>query len=232
MKKENQTAEAATATTWRKPIKLPSIMAKNPIEQLYRPTAESQIAAETEPATANEEPTTQISADETAKTDVQTAAQAESTIKPAAKPKKTVSAPQTPKIAKPESKQARPTNNNQRDAAELGQLLRTENLERLYSLQEVLRGTSMILYCILYSESRANGRCQMKAADLMMRSGISNPATLHKQERWLAQLGLVSKSYRLGSHDGAVYEVFDLESLPLPDHVLEQFEGYLVKYAK
>jgi hypothetical protein len=112
-------------------------------------------------------------------------------------------------------------------------LLKTEKMD-FYSLAEILRGSSMALYCVLYSESLAKGenRCQIRQTDLMMRAEINNPATLYKQERWLTVLGLINKSVRLGNHSGASYEVRPLETLPLPKFILEQFDGYLSELVK
>ncbi len=117
--------------------------------------------------------------------------------------------------------------------AEFLRLLKTERMD-FYSLAEILRGSSMALYCVLYSESLAKGenRCQIRQTDLMMRAGINNPATLYKQERWLTVLGLINKSVRLGNHSGASYEVRPLETLPLPNFILEQFGGYLREMVK
>jgi len=117
--------------------------------------------------------------------------------------------------------------------AEFLRLLKTEKMD-FYSLAEILRGSSMALYCILYSESLAKGenRCQIRQTDLMMRAEINNPATLYKQERWLTVLGLINKSVRLGNHSGASYEVRPLETLPLPNFILEQFDGYLSELVK
>lgn len=114
--------------------------------------------------------------------------------------------------------------------AEFLRLLKTEKMD-FYSLAEVLRGSSMALYCVLYSESLAKGenRCQMRQTELMMRAGINNPATLYKQERWLTALRLISKTVRLGNHHGASYDIRPLEILPLPRHILDQFGGYLLE---
>ena len=122
-------------------------------------------------------------------------------------------------------------NAEKRSEAEFLRLLKTDKMD-FYSLAEILRGSSMALYCVLYSESVAKGAkgCQIRQTDLMMRAEINNPATLYKQERWLTTLGLISKSVRLGNHNGASYEVQPLKILPLPQFILAQFDGYLSEF--
>lgn len=252
MKTKEQTDETVKPAIWRQPIKMPTLAAKNPIDQLYRPTQESALPVAAKPKTTAQQqsaPTeTKRRAPRQPKLGGEQAQETLAAVNPDSRNAtasavstadesesqttiRTDNAGATVHPATTVAPESKPVRVEQRRAlVVLERLLRTESIERLYSLQEVLRGTSMTLYCILYLESRPAGRCQMRAGELMMRAGISNPATLHKQERWLTQLGLVSKNFRLGSHDGAVYEVAELETLPLPAHILQQFDGYLAKH--
>ncbi len=237
--KKLNNSEDEKKTAWRTPVKLPAISAVEPMKSLYAPNSgatqtESQIkdiAAEVEHSTsADEVPAQKISqfreiADLTSKSPQSSIEKSLSTAfaKRKASPESSLSFKQTAAV------------NNSENLSEMDflRLLRTEKMD-FYSLAEILRGSSMALYCVLYSESLAKGeeRCQLRQNELMMRAGINNPATLYKQERWLTALRLISKSVRLGNHNGASYEVRPLQNLPLPNHILNQFGGYLAELVK
>lgn len=231
-KKSNKT-NIENRTAWRSPVKLPTTAAVEPMKSLY---FQSDTASENDQTRENvaDEPVIQYSP-ENAETGSELRENAQSL-------------PET-KIEEPERKQPtsakkqkvkiaiiEPTHSkNDITSRKLGEaeflrLLKTEKMD-FYSLAEILRGSSMALYCVLYSESLAKGenRCQIRQTELMMRAGINNPATLYKQERWLTVLGLISKSVRLGNHNGASYEVYPLKALPLPDFIIDQFDGYLTE---
>jgi hypothetical protein len=109
-------------------------------------------------------------------------------------------------------------------------LLKRRSLD-LYSLEQVLRGSSLPLYCVLYNASKlSDGRCQITQLDLMLRAEINNPGTLARQERWLQQLRLIEKENQLGDHKGAEYRVYPLDSLPLPQALIEELPNYLLEY--
>lgn len=237
-KKPSNTAEEKKAA-WRTPVKLPtSTIAVEPMKSLYAPSSgltptESQandILAQPDPLTSTREAAAHPANQSQEISDLLLANPTGVLEKPtpaAAKPKTSATESSSGTKVEAESKTANLSE------AEFLRLLRTEKMD-FYSLAEVLRGSSMALYCVLYSESLAKGenRCQMRQNELMMRVGINNPATLYKQERWLTALRLISKSVRPGNHNGASYEIRTLETLPLPNYILDQFGGYLAELVK
>lgn len=226
-------------TAWRTPVKLPAISAVEPMKSLYAPNSG---ATQTEPqikdAAAEVKPPSSASEGVAQKANQSQEIGDLTSISPKNSTEKSLSAVSTKRKTTPESSlfgkqteaQDKPEKLTETDFL---RLLRTEKMD-FYSLAEVLRGSSMALYCVLYSESLAKGeeRCQMRQNELMMRAGINNPATLYKQERWLTALHLINKSVRLGNHNGASYEVRPLQNLPLPKHILNQFDGYLAELVK
>lgn len=238
-KKPNNPAEEKK-TAWRTPVKLPTIAAAvEPMKSLYAPDGGAgqaapkfkDITVETDFQTAANENAAQEAANQPQQSsDLIPVASSPSDAEkpPTASPKRRAKAEPSPLTGKQSEAENQPANFGE---AEFLRLLRTEKMD-FYSLAEILRGSSMALYCVLYSESLGKGenRCQMRQNELMMRVGINNPATLYKQERWLTALHLISKSVRPGNHNGASYEVRPLETLPLPSHILEQFGGYLAEF--
>lgn len=233
-KKPNNTAEEKK-TAWRTPVKLPAINAVEPMKSLY---ASNSAAPQVKDEAVRLEPP--ASASEGAAHKVNQSQESSDLIfpSPASEIRKSPpTASQKPKASAEQSlfdKQ----DENENEPVKLGEadflkLLRTEKMD-FYSLAEILRGSSMALYCVLYSESLAKeeNRCQMRQSELMIRARINNPATFYKQERWLTALHLINKSVRLGNHNGASYEVRPLEILPLPNHILNQFDGYLAELVK
>jgi hypothetical protein len=224
-------------TAWRTPVKLPATPTIEAMKSLY---VQNSPVSETVPQVENSTEVAPI---------ISSLANAE-TISPfqessnslleskADEPKKQSLTALDKRNIKTESPSATKKAEAEKTPARIGEaeflrLLKTEKMD-FYSLAEILRGSSMALYCVLYSESLAKGenRCQIRQTDLMMRAEINNPATLYKQERWLTVLCLINKSVRLGNHSGASYEVRPLETLPLPNFILEQFGGYLSKLSK
>jgi len=222
---------------WRKPVKLPANASVEPMKSLYAqdsggaaqsaPRVEEDVAELEHPAIANDGGAQEAKQfqESLAKTFESQASSVEKRQPPTASPKRNVYAKEPSPLGKLAEGDKTYAKLSETDFLKL---LRTEKMD-FYSLAEVLRGSSMALYCVLYSESLAKGenRCQMRQTELMMRAGINNPATLYKQERWLTALRLINKTVRLGNHSGASYEVRPLETLPLPRHILNQFSGYL-----
>ena len=235
LKKTNKSGEE-NRTAWRTPVKLPTTVGGEPIKSLYNQSGD--IKADSKAEITPIEP---ISPANTA--DAQPANQAQQTSNTISEIKTDESKSRTTFSSKRLKDDAKSTTASEtaiaekiaphRSEAEFLRLLKTEKMD-FYSLAEILRGSSMALYCVLYLESRAKGesRCQIRQTDLMMRAGINNPATLYKQERWLTALGLINKSVRLGNHNGASYEVQPLEILPLPQFILAQFGGYLSEFQR
>ena len=222
---------------WRKPVKLPATASVEPMKSLYAqdisnaaqsaPLVEEDVAKLERPAIANdyrvqEAEQFQESSIKTFETQL---SNGEKTTLPTSSPKRKENAKEPSPLDELAETKETPVKLSQ---TEFLRLFRTEKMD-FYSLAEVLRGSSMALYCVLYSESLARGenRCQMRQTELMMRAGINNPATLYKQERWLTALRLINKTVRLGNHNGASYDVRPLETLPLSRHILNQFGGYL-----
>lgn len=226
-------------TAWRTPVRLPAISTVEPMKSLYAPNSgatqtESQIkdvVVEVKPSTSAIESVAQEASQSQEIGDL-------TSITPANSTEKSFSTASTKRKATPESSLSSQRTETEDRSEKLNEtdflrLLRTDKMD-FYSLAEILRGSSMALYCVLYSESLAKGeeRCQMRQNELMMRAGINNPATLYKQERWLTALHLINKSVRLGNHSGASYEVRPLQTLPLPNDILNQFGGYLTELVK
>lgn len=216
-------------TVWRTPVKLPTTASSEPMKSLYGQGGASETAAKNESAAVQ---IVDIAAQETAAINqpAEVSKQASEIVSEEPVRKLSVNAQtrrktesQTPLTIGNAAEPIAP----RRSEAEFLRLLKTDKMD-FYSLAEILRGSSMALYCVLYSESLAKGAkgCQIRQNDLMMRARINNPATLYKQERWLTALGLINKSVRLGNHGGASYEVHPLEILPVPEFILAQFEGY------
>ena len=225
---------------WRTPVKLPSIVgASEPMKSLYS----SNINAEAEQV---EQQTKEIAfeletSDSARESSTRDMNQPQKILDPSLtnsaseiKATRSISVPKRGANIEPSSASSLQTKDEGKpenfSEIEFLRLLKTEKMD-FYSLAEILRGSSMALYCVLYSASLAKGetRCQLRQNELMMRAGINNPATLYKQERWLTTLRLINKSVRLGNHNGASYEVRPLETLPLPAHILDQFGGYLME---
>jgi hypothetical protein len=236
-RKSNKPGEE-NRTAWRTPVKLPATAASvEPMKSLY---VQNSSVSETEPQIENaKDVAPNISARANAETTSPFQENSNSLLESESdEPQKQFSTTlnkgniktKSPSAAKKAEAEKTPT---RLGAAEFLRLLKTEKMD-FYSLAEILRGSSMALYCVLYSESLAKGenRCQIRQTDLMMRAEINNPATLYKQERWLTVLGLINKSVRLGNHSGASYEVRSLETLPLPNFILEQFDGYFSELVK
>jgi hypothetical protein len=222
-------------TAWRKPVKLPTTVSSEPMKSLYNQSDDTVADSKNETVAAIEIVNT--AAPETVTNNQPpeiSSSTSEITSKPPIKQTSVAAAQKGKKI---ESKPPTETGNvavtiaPRRSEAEFLRLLKTEKMD-FYSLAEILRGSSMALYCVLYSDSLAKGAkgCQIRQTDLMMRARINNPATLYKQERWLTALGLINKSVRLGNHGGASYEVQPLEILPLPEFILAQFDSYLSEF--
>lgn len=227
------------ATAWRTPVKLPQT-GVDPMKSLY------SLAGNVQPIEPEIEIQKKSSAGEGENSNKLAADKNETAVKPKSLRKTNVKSESKRNSvrAKAKSDNGEKTMKDEPLTAEINstaerrlsvndflRLLKSERMD-FYSLQEILRGSSMALYCVLYAESRGKGesRCQIRQGELMMRAGINNPATLYKQERWLTALGLISKTLRLGNHNGASYEVRPLETLPLPDYILDQFGGYLAKF--
>lgn len=219
------------------PVKLPATATVDPMKSLY---VQNSLVSETEPQVENaEDVATNISGRAKAETKSPFQENSNSLLESKADElkkqpltalsKRNINTELSSATKKAEAEKT-PTRIGE---TEFLRLLKTEKMD-FYSLAEILRGSSMALYCVLYSESLAKGenRCQIRQNELMMRAGINNPATLYKQERWLTVLGLINKSVRLGNHSGASYEVRPLETLPLPNFILEQFDGYLFVLVK
>lgn len=232
--KKTNSSSVEIQTAWRKPVKLPTTAAPEPMKSLYSQsdiretdsenqsvTVENPKDAATKTATNNELPEISNSASKIVlKEPVNQASVA------AAQKRQKIESGEPPATGNVVQTAA-----SRQSEAEFLRLLKTEKMD-FYSLAEILRGSSIALYCVLYSESLAKGAkgCQIRQSDLMMRARINNPATLYKQERWLTALGLISKSVRLGNHGGASYEVQPLEVLPLPEFILAQFDSYLSEF--
>lgn len=234
-KKPNDSA-AEKKTAWRTPVKLPSIAAE-PMKSLYSSNSDAVVEqAEPQAKEIVSEPESIVSAQENSAQDTDQSPKVldSSLADYAGKTKRTLPTAVSKREARREPPTAFGKQTKTEDKpenfteTEFLRLLKTEKMD-FYSLAEILRGSSMALYCVLYSESLAKGenRCQIRQTELMMRAGINNPATLYKQERWLTALRLINKTVRLGNHSGASYEVRPLETLPLPRHILDQFGGYL-----
>ncbi len=237
--KKLNSSEEEKKTAWRTPVKLPAISTVEPMKSLYAPKSG---ATQTEPQIKDVavEVKSSTSANESA---AQEASQSQeigdlTSISPANPTEKSLSTASTKRKATPESSLSSKRTETEDRSEKLNEtdflrLLRTDKMD-FYSLAEILRGSSMALYCVLYSESLAKGeeRCQIRQNELMMRAGINNPATLYKQERWLTALHLINKSVRLGNHNGASYKVRPLQTLPLPNDIINQFGGYLAELVK
>lgn len=236
-RKSNKPGEE-NRTAWRTPVKLPATASVEPMKSLY---VQNSSVSETEPQIENAEDVVapNISARANAETTSPFQENLNSLLESESdEPQKQFSTTLNKGNIKTKSPSAARKGEAEKTPTRLGEaeflrLLKTEKMD-FYSLAEILRGSSMALYCVLYFESLAKGenRCQIRQTDLMMRAEINNPATLYKQERWLTVLGLINKSVRLGNHSGASYEVRPLETLPLPNFILEQFDGYFSELVK
>lgn len=111
--------------------------------------------------------------------------------------------------------------------SELLRILDADSLDEIYELADVLRASSLKLYATLIGLADSRGRARVKNHELMSKSGIKGIATLYKQERWLMDLKLLEKKAKPGPHDGSLYVVRGLETLPLPDEIYEKFDDYL-----
>lgn len=113
------------------------------------------------------------------------------------------------------------------DVDELLKILEADSLDDIYELTDVLRASSLKLYATLVTVSDDRGRARIKNHELMQKAGIKGIATLYKQERWLSSLRLVEKKAKPGPHDGSSYVVYKLETLPLPDEILQKFAQFM-----
>lgn len=148
----------------------------------------------------------------------------------ATKPKRTKPAAATkPKAVKKEAApvEQRTEPDYRLDVDELLKILEADSLDDIYELTDVLRASSLKLYATLVTVSDDRGRARIKNHELMQKAGIKGIATLYKQERWLSSLRLVEKKAKPGPHDGSSYVVYKLETLPLPDEILQKFAQFM-----
>jgi hypothetical protein len=124
-------------------------------------------------------------------------------------------------------KNARTTEDFRLSEAELLHILDADNFDEIYELSDVLRASSLKLYATLVRLADSRGRARVKNHELMSKAGIKGIATLYKQERWLMDLKLLEKKAKPGPHDGSLYVVHKLESLPLPAEIYEKFDSFL-----
>lgn len=238
-KKQNKPDEE-NRTAWRTPVKLPATASIEPMKSLYfQNSSVSETAPQIEKAT-DDTPIVSPPANAETENSPHNASNSLFESKEVEAKKTLVNISNKRHINKESisiTKKSE-TEKAEKTATRIGEaeflkLLKSERMD-FYSLAEILRGSSMALYCVLYAASLAKGenRCQIRQTELMMRAGINNPATLYKQERWLTVLGLINKSVRLGNHSGASYEVRPLETLPLPNFILQQFDSYLSELVK
>jgi hypothetical protein len=188
-RKSNKPGEE-NRTAWRTPVKLPATAASvEPMKSLY---VQNSSVSETEPQIENAEDVVapNISARLKAETTSPFQENSNSLLESESdEPQKQFSTTlnkgnintESPSAAKQAEAEKTPTGLGE---AEFLRLLKTEKMD-FYSLAEILRGSSMALYCVLYSESLAKGenRCQIRQTDLMMRAEINNPATGREQEK-------------------------------------------------
>ena len=113
--------------------------------------------------------------------------------------------------------------------AELLKILDADSFDEIYELTDVLRASSLKLYATLIQLADSRGRARAKNHELMSKAGIKGIATLYKQERWLMDLKLLEKKAKPGPHDGSSYVVHKLESLPLPEEIIEKFNQFLAE---
>ncbi len=113
--------------------------------------------------------------------------------------------------------------------AELLKILDADSFDEIYELTDVLRASSLKLYATLIGLADSRGRARAKNHELMSKAGIKGIATLYKQERWLMDLKLLEKKAKPGPHDGSSYVVRKLESLPLPEEIIEKFNQFLAE---
>ena len=111
---------------------------------------------------------------------------------------------------------------------ELLRILDADSLDEIYELTDVLRASSLKLYATLVQLADSRGRARAKNHELMSKAGIKGIATLYKQERWLMDLKLLEKKAKPGPHDGSSYVVKKLETLPLPEEIIEKFNQFLL----
>jgi hypothetical protein len=110
---------------------------------------------------------------------------------------------------------------------ELLRILDADSLDEIFELTDVLRASSLKLYAALVRLADSRGRVRVKNHELMSKAGIKGIATLYKQERWLMDLKLLEKKAKPGPHDGSLYVIHRLETLPLPGEIFEKFDEYL-----
>lgn len=123
----------------------------------------------------------------------------------------------------------RSLNNGALTAKKLCKILEIDELDEIFNLSDVLKSSSLKLYAALAGLADKNGKLKIKAHELMKESGIKGIATFYKQERWLADLGLIEKRAKPGPHEGSSYRVYSLLSLPLPKEIIEEFEDHAAK---
>ena len=112
---------------------------------------------------------------------------------------------------------------------ELLKILDADSFDEIYELTDVLRASSLKLYATLIGLADSRGRARAKNHELMSKAGIKGIATLYKQERWLMDLKLLEKKAKPGPHDGSSYVVRSLETLPLPEEIIEKFNQFLAE---
>lgn len=109
----------------------------------------------------------------------------------------------------------------------LCRLLEVDDLDDIFSVSDLLKASSLKLYATLVNLADKNGRLKIKAHELMRKAGIKGIATYYKQERWLSDLGLIEKRAKPGPHEGSSYRIYALDSLPLSDEIIAEFNQYL-----
>ena len=112
---------------------------------------------------------------------------------------------------------------------ELCRLLKTDLLD-VYIITQVLRGTSLNLYCVLLTFADLHWKCKFTQRQLLSLTAIANNQTLQKQERWLEDLKLIKKYQFLGDRTGSLYRVHSLNVLPLSEEITSQLGDYLLPY--
>lgn len=112
---------------------------------------------------------------------------------------------------------------------ELCRLLKTDLLD-VYIITQVLRGTSLNLYCVLLTYADQNWKCKFTQRQLLTLTAIANNQTLQKQERWLEDLKLIKKYQFLGDRTGSLYRVHSPNVLPLHEEITSQLGDYLLPY--
>lgn len=114
----------------------------------------------------------------------------------------------------------------------LCKLLEVEDLDDIFSVTDLLKASSLKLYATLARLADKNGRLKIKAHELMRAAGIKGIATYYKQERWLSDLGLIEKRAKPGPHEGSSYKIYSLNSLPVSQEIIAEFNEYSRKLSE